>query len=77
MLNSKHNLSLSWDTALCVGKIPPYYREHDQVKKYPQSAGLNLWVQAKIIDPDEDVIVDVDPIGPLRIGLSSMPDIDF
>jgi hypothetical protein len=77
MLNSTHNLSLSWDTALCIGKNSPYYREHDQLKRYPQSSGLNLWVHVKIIDPEEDVIVDIDPIGPLRIGLSTMPDIDF
>jgi hypothetical protein len=77
MLNSRHNLSLNWETALCAGKIPPYYRENDQIKKYPQSAGLNLWVTAKIIDPEEDVLADVDPIDPMRIALSTMSDMDF
>jgi hypothetical protein len=77
MLNSKHNLSLNWETALSAGQIPPCYRENDQIKKYPQSAGLNLWVNAKMIDPEGDVIADVDDIDPLRIELSTVPDMDF
>lgn len=53
-VKSRHNLVLDWGLALEIGHLPPVYREHDQMRRYPQASGLNLSISINIQDTDDN-----------------------